>query len=59
MVNAKIRLISFFVAKDGEGIYNQQKEDQDLNVALITASYSKIRLKQRKRGKPLGHSDLM
>ena len=42
MVNAKIRLISFFVAKDGEGIYNQQKEDQDLNVALITASYSKI-----------------
>ena len=25
MVNAKIRLISFFVAKDGEAIYNQQK----------------------------------
>ena len=33
MVNTKIRLIIFFVAKDGEALYSQQKEDQELTVA--------------------------
>ena len=36
MVNTKIRLIIFFAAKDGEAPYSQQKQDQELTVALIT-----------------------
>ena len=35
MVNTKIKLISFFVAKGGEAVYSQQTQDQDLNMALI------------------------
>ena len=35
MVNSKIRLIIFFVAKDGEALYSQQKQDQELTVAQI------------------------
>ena len=38
MVNTKIRLIIFFVAKDGEVLYNQQKQDQELTVAQIMNS---------------------
>ena len=33
MVNAEIRLIIFFAAKDGEALYNQQNQDWELNVA--------------------------
>ena len=33
MVNTEIRLIIFFVAKDGEALYNQQKQDQELTMA--------------------------
>ena len=33
MVNTENRLIIFFVAKDGEARYNQQKHDQELTVA--------------------------
>ena len=32
-VNTKIRLIIFFAAKDGEALYSQQKQDQELTVA--------------------------
>ena len=35
MVNNKIRLIIFFVAKDGEALYSQQKQDWELAVAQI------------------------
>ena len=38
MVNAEIRLIIFFAAKDGEALYSQQKEDQELTVAQIMNS---------------------
>ena len=38
MVNTKIRLIIFFAAKDGEALYSQQKQDQELTVAQITNS---------------------
>ena len=38
MVNTEIRLIIFFVAKDGEALYNQQKQDQELTVAQIMNS---------------------
>ena len=33
MVNTKIRLLIFFAAKDGEALYSQQKQDQELTVA--------------------------
>ena len=33
MVNTKIRLIIFFTARDGEALYSQQKQDQELTVA--------------------------
>ena len=35
MVNNEIRLIIFFAAKDGEALYSQQKQDQELTVAQI------------------------
>ena len=38
MVNTKIRLIIFFTAKDGEALYSQQKQDQELTVAQIMNS---------------------
>ena len=38
MVNIEIRLIIFFAAKDGEAIYSQQKQDQELTVAQIMNS---------------------
>ena len=38
MVNTEIRLIIFFAAKDGEALYNQQKQDRELTVAQIMNS---------------------
>ena len=35
MVNTEIRLIIFFTVKDGEALYSQQKQDQELTVAHI------------------------
>ena len=37
-VNTEIRLIIFFAAKDGEAVYSQQKQDQELTVAQIMNS---------------------
>jgi len=37
MVNTEIRLI-VFAAKDGEALYSQQKQDQELTVAQIINS---------------------
>ena len=37
-VNTEIRLIIFFAAKDGEALYSQQKQDQELTVAQIMNS---------------------
>ena len=39
MVNTKIRLIIFFVVKDGEALYSQQKQDHELTVAQIMNSF--------------------
>ena len=39
MVNTEIRLIIFFVAKDGEALYSQQKQDWELTVAQIMNPY--------------------
>ena len=38
IVNTKIKLIVFFAAKDGEAVYNQQKQDWELTVAQIMNS---------------------
>ena len=38
MVNSEIILIIFFVAKDGEALYSQQKQDWELTVAQIMSS---------------------
>ena len=38
MVNIEIRMIIFFAAKDGEALYSQQKQDQELTVAQIMNS---------------------
>ena len=35
MVNTAIKLITFLVAEDGEAVYSQQKQDQELTVAQI------------------------
>ena len=51
MVNTKIKLITFFVAKDGEAVYSQQKQDMELTVAqIIKLLISKFRLKLKKAG---------
>ena len=42
MVNTEIRLILFFAAKDGEALYSQQKQDQELTVAQIMNSDCQI-----------------
>ena len=39
MVNTKNRLIILFAAKDGEALYSQQKQDQELAVAQIMSSF--------------------
>ena len=49
MVNSKIRLIILFAGKDGEALYRQQKQDQELTVAQIMNSLlpnSEIKLKK-------------
>ena len=33
MVNTEIRFILFFSAKDGEALYSQEKQDQEVTVA--------------------------
>ena len=38
MVNNEIRFIKFFVVKDGETLYSQQKQDPELTVAQIMSS---------------------
>ena len=38
MVKTEVRLIIFFATKDGEALYSQQKQDQELTVAQIMNS---------------------
>ena len=52
MVNTEIRLIIFFAAIDGETLYSQQKQGQELTVAQIMNSFfAKFRLKLKIVGK--------
>ena len=52
MLNTEMRLIIFFATKDGEALYNQEKQDWELTMAqnheLLNA---KFRLKLNKGGK--------
>ena len=57
MVNTEIRLIIFFAAKDGEALYSQQKQDQELTVAHHELLIVKFRLKLKKVGKTTGEGN--
>ena len=52
MVNTEITLIIFFATEEGEALYSQQKQDQELTVAQIMNSLiAKFRIKWKKVGK--------
>ena len=51
MVNTEIRLIIFFAAKNGEALYSQQKQDQELTEAQIMNLITIFRLQLKKVGK--------
>ena len=42
MVNTEIKLIIFFIAKDGEALYSQLKQDWQLTVSQIMNPYCEI-----------------
>ena len=46
MVNAEIRMIIFFAAKDGEALYSQHKQDWELTVAQIMNSFPRDQCKE-------------
>ena len=48
MVNSNSRLIIFFVAKSGEALYSQQKQDQELTGSDHELLIAKFRLKLKK-----------
>ena len=51
MANMKIKLITLFVAEDGEAVYSQQKQDLELTVAQIISFSAKFKLNLKKEGK--------
>ena len=51
MVNTEIILIIFFAAKNGEALYSQQKQNQELTVAQTMPPIAKSRLKLKTVGK--------
>ena len=51
MVSIEIRLIIFFAAKDGEALYCQQKQDQELTGSDHELLVAKFKLKLKKVGK--------
>ena len=55
MINTEIRLTLFFASEDGEALYNQEKEHQELTVAQIINSLLQ-NSDLNKVGEPLGHS---
>ena len=53
----KYLLYHFYAAKDGEALYSQQKQDQELTVAqTMNSLLLNSDLNWRKYGKPLDHS---
>ena len=51
MVKTETRLIVFFAAKDGEALYSQQKQDQELTGSDHELLIAKFRFKMKKVGK--------
>ena len=51
MVNTEIRLIILFVAKGGEAVYSQQKQDRELTGSAHELLIAKFRLQLKKVGK--------
>ena len=51
MVSTEIRLIIFFVAKGGEAVYSQQKQDRELTGSEHELLIAKFRLQLKKVGK--------
>ena len=59
MANTKMGSIIFFAAKNGEAVYNQQKQDMELTVAqIMNFILQNSDLSWRKWGKPLDHSGM-
>jgi len=56
MVNTEIRLVIFLAAEDGEVLYSQQKQEQELTVAQLINSL--LQNSDLKKGKPLDHSGM-
>ena len=55
MVNTKIKPIPFFVVKDGEAVYSQQKQALELTVAYIMIAKFRFKLKKtEKNTRPAG-----
>ena len=50
MVNSEIRLILFFAMDDGEVLYSQQKQDQELTGSDHEFLIAKFRLKIKRIG---------
>ena len=51
MVNTVMRLTMYFVAKDGEALYSQKKQDQELTGSDHELLIAKFRLKLKEVGK--------
>ena len=51
MVNTEIKVITFFLANNGEAIYSEQKQDQELTGSDHELLIAKFRLKLKKVGK--------
>ena len=51
MVNIEIRLIIFFADKDGEALYSQKKQDQELTDSDHELLSARFRFKLKKVGK--------
>ena len=51
MTNTKIKLITFFVAEDGEAVYSQHKQDPEMTSSDHQQLIAKLRLKLKKTSK--------
>ena len=58
MFDFEIRLTIFFAAEDGEALYSQQKQDQELTVAQMNLLLQNSDLNWKKQGKLLDHSGM-
>ena len=53
IANTEVRLIILFAPKDGEALYSQDKQDQELTVAQILIAKFRLKLKKvRKTTRP-------